>query len=49
MIPCVPEHRAIRDALGARDRERAIRLVEDHLSSAHERMTRTPLEEGDTR
>ncbi len=45
MVPCVPEHAAIRDALAARDKETAVRLVEQHLGDAYERLLETPLEE----
>ncbi len=45
MVPCVPEHAAIRDALQARDKEGALRLVERHLDGAYERLLRRPLDE----
>lgn len=44
MIPCVPEHAEIRDSLKAGDRDRAVDLIEHHLSSAHERLRHVPLE-----
>lgn len=46
MAPCVPEHAEIRDALGKGDRERAIELIDHHLSGAHERLLKTPLDDG---
>jgi len=45
MVPCVPEHAAIRDALRARDKEGALRLVDLHLDGAFERLLERPLEE----
>lgn len=45
MVPCVTEHAGIQGSLEARDKDRAIDLIEPHLSSAHERMMRIPLEE----
>ncbi len=45
MAPCVAEHAAIRDALQARDREGALRLVDRHLDGAYERLLEAPLEE----
>lgn len=42
MVPCVPEHAEIRDALESRDRDLAVDLIEHHLSSAHGRMMQIP-------
>lgn len=44
MIPCVPEHAEIWGSLKAGDRDRAVDLIEHHLSSAHERLRQVPLE-----
>ena len=44
MVPCVTEHAEIQGSLEARDKDRAIDLIEPHLSSAHGRMMRIPLE-----
>ena len=44
MVPCVTEHAEIHGSLEARDKDRAIDLIEPHLSSAHERMMCTSLE-----
>jgi DNA-binding GntR family transcriptional regulator len=45
MIPCVMEHQAIHDALEARDRDRAVELIERHLGDAYERLTQIPFED----
>jgi DNA-binding GntR family transcriptional regulator len=42
MVPCVPEHAEIRDVLEDHDRDRAVDLIDHHLSSAHERMIQIP-------
>lgn len=44
MIPCVPEHAAIRDALEAGERDRAVALVDRHLNGAQERLIQAALE-----
>lgn len=44
MVPCVPEHAEIWGSLKARDRDRAVDLIEHHLSNAHERLRQVPLE-----
>lgn len=46
MEPCVPEHVEICDALRDRDKERAAKLIDSHLRSAHERLLNTPLYDG---
>lgn len=44
MAPCVAEHAQIRDALEERNKERAVGLIEKHLSDAYERLMHMPLE-----
>ena len=45
MAPCVAEHAEIRGALEDRDKERAVGLIEKHLSDAYERLMKMPLAE----
>lgn len=46
MAPCVPEHAEIHDALKDGERDRSIELIEQHLGDAHERLLKTPLDDG---
>lgn len=41
----VPEHAALRDVLRARDEDRAVEMMEEHLRVAYERLTDTPFED----
>ncbi len=45
MAPCVAEHAHIRDALENRDKDRAVGLIEKHLSDAYERLMKMPLQD----